>query len=320
MKRSIGWAVTEGGGQPVARVAARTIRKRLEAVWSELRAACRPRHDPEHVHQLRVATRRTLAALTVFRDLVPAKKRRWFEKRLRRIRRAAGATRDLDVLSGQLAKRRPSPGPNAAAPLAARARSRLVSMLARRRDLSRQPIRDIHEALVAADWPGRVERLIDSLSAREEATAQGAATFAAYSHRRFPILLDRFFERADRKLEDAAEIHRLRIAGKQLRYALELFAPVFSMSSRRACLEALERLQETLGEFTDHASAADRFRRWAREGDVGPDRDMLATLRRLEDRRADKARRAFVKWWKPSRRRALRKRFEQSLSDARRSA
>lgn len=322
MKRSVGWAVTEGGGQPVIRVAARTIRKRLETVWSELRAACRPRHDPERVHQLRVATRRTLAALEAFRDLVPPKRRRWFEKQLRCIRRAAGATRDLDVLTSELAK---PPGSRAVpdsdtVTLAARARRRLVSMLARRRDLSRQPIRDVREALAAADWPGRVERLIDSLAAREQAAREEFGTFTDYAGRRFPLLLDRFFERADRKLKDAAEIHQLRIAGKKLRYALEIFAPVFPASSRRACHEALEQLQETLGEFTDHASAADRFRRWAREDDVGPDRDALATLRRLEDRRADKARRAFVKWWKPSRRRALRKRFERSLSDVRRSA
>jgi triphosphatase len=323
MKRSVGWAVTDGGGQPVIRVAARTIRKRLETVWSELRAACRPRHDPERVHQLRVATRRTLAALEAFRDLVPAKRRRWFEKQLRRIRRAAGATRDLDVLTGELAKppALPAARGTGTTPLAARARSRLVSMLARRRDLSRQPIRDVREALAAADWPGRVERLIDSLATREQAAREEfVGTFADYAGRRFPLLLDRFFEQADRKLKQAAEIHQLRIAGKKLRYALEIFAPVFPPSARQACSEALERLQETLGEFTDHASAADRFRRWAREDDVGPDRDALATLRRLEDRRADKARRAFVKWWKPSRRRALRKRFERSLSDVRRSA
>jgi len=304
MKRSVAWTVTEGGRVPVARVAARTLRKRLETVWSELRGACRQRHDPERVHQLRVATRRTLAALAVFRDLVPARRRRWFEKRLRRIRRAAGMTRDLDVLTGHLTE------PAAAEPrlLAARARRRLVTMLAKRRDLSREPIRQVREALLAADWPGRVERLIDGIGRRDS-----SEPFAAYARRRFPVLLERFFSRADRKLTDAAEIHRLRIAGKKLRYALEIFAPVFPAATRTACEEALEMLQETLGRFTDHAAAADRFRRWSREEGVGADRETLAALRRLEARRAEKARRAFVKWWKPGRRRELRKRFEQTL-------
>lgn len=303
MKRSSPWAVKEAAEQPVARVAERTLRKRLETVWSELTAACRPAHDPERVHRLRVATRRTLAALTAFRGLVPTKRRAWFEKRLRRIRKAAGTTRDLDVLTGrlQLESERVRDG-------AARARARLVAMLAKRRDVSRQPIQAVRSELLADDWAGQVEKLLAGL--RE---SPGLESFVSYGRRRFRRLLDEFFTRADRKLKDDAAIHRLRIEGKKLRYALEIFAAVFPPAELKACHRALERLQETLGEFTDHAAAADRFRRWAREDGVGPDRLALTELRRLEDERAAEARRAFVKWWKPARRRALRRSFERTL-------
>jgi CHAD domain-containing protein len=309
MKRASAWAVTDAGRTPVVRVAARTLRKRLEAVWRELEAACRPRHDPERVHQLRVATRRTIAALAAFRGVVPAKQGAWFEKRLRRIRRAAGSTRDLDVLTGRLAGEVTGEAkPASIAAKAAAARGRLLAMLARRRDVSRQPIRGVLDELAAADWPARVERLVEGVrrSGRDE-------PFATFGRRRFRQLVNRFFRRADRRLEDAADIHQLRIEGKKLRYALEIFAPVFPAAERSACHDALETLQETLGEFTDHASAADRFRRWAREEGVGPDRQALAVLRRAEDARAEEARLAFVKWWKPGRRRALRRRFEQTV-------
>jgi CHAD domain-containing protein len=289
-------------------VAARTLRKRLETVWSELRAACRQRHDAQRVHQLRVATRRTLAALMAFREFMPGKQRAWFEKRLRRIRHAAGTTRDLDVLTGELARPPVAGRKKDARVLGARARGRLVAMLAKRRDLSREPIRHIREALVAKDWPGRVERLIDAVS-MEESTEP----FAAYARRRFPLLLDRFFEHADRKLVAADEIHQLRIAGKKLRYALEIFAVAFPSATRTACLDSLETLQETLGKFTDHAAAADRFRRWAREEGVGADKKTLTALRRFEDHRAEKARRVFVTWWTLSRRRDLRRSLEQTL-------
>ena len=308
MKRTFDWAVTDVGEEPAARVAARTIRKRLEAVWSELRAVCRLRHEAERVHQLRVATRRTIAALTAFEDLLPVKRRHWFEKHLRRIRRAVGTTRDLDVLTGQLANESPAQDRIDTGRIAARARHRLVSMLAKRRDLSRRPIREIREALVAADWPGRVERLVDALATQTETD-----TFSAYARRRFPLLLDRFFVRADCKLKAAAEIHRLRITGKKLRYSLEIFAPVFPATNGHACLEALERLQKTLGDFTDHAAAADRFGRWARSADAGPDRDMLVSLREDESQQADIARKAFSKWWNPSRRRSLRRRFARTM-------
>jgi CHAD domain-containing protein len=309
MKRARAWAVTDAGRTPVARVAARTLRKRLEAVWRELEAACRPRHDPERVHQLRVATRRTIAALAVFRGVVPAKQRAWFEKRLRRIRRVAGSTRDLDVLAGRLAHEVAIEAkPTSIAAKAVVVRGRLLAMLAKRREVARQPIRGMLDELTAIDWPARVERLVDGVrqSGRDE-------PFAAFGRRRFRQLVTRFFRRADRKLEDAADIHQLRIEGKKLRYALEIFASVFPDAERSACHDALESLQETLGEFTDHASAADRFRRWAREEGVGPDRQALVTLRRVEDTRAEEARRAFVKWWKPSRRRVLRRNFEQTV-------
>ncbi len=308
MKRSVAWAVTGSGQVAVTRVAARTLRKRLETVWSELRATCRQRHDPEHVHQLRVATRRTLAALTAFRGVVPEKHRCWFEKRLRKIRHAAGTTRDLDVLTCELARPPADGQAKHARPLAAQARVRLVNMLAKRRDVSREPMKEIREALVAGDWPGRVERLIDAVLMRES-----RETFAAYSRRRFPVLLDRFFDRADRKLIAADEIHQLRIAGKKLRYSLEIFAIAFPAATRTACQDALETLQETLGHFTDHAAAADRFRRWAREDGVGADRETLTALRRWEDRRAEEARRGFVKWWTHARRRDLRKSLERTL-------
>lgn len=308
MKQAVAWAVTGSGQVRAPRVAARTLRKRLETVGTELRAACRQRHDPERVHQLRVATRRTLAAFAAFREFVPAKHRTWFEKRLRRIRHAAGTTRDLDVLTSDLARPMAPSAEKEPRMMAARARMRLVAMLSKRRDMSREPIRHIREDLVAAGWPDRVERLIDAVLSQES-----TEPFATYARRRFPSLLDQFFKRADRKLEAADDLHRLRIAGKKLRYAVEIFSVAFPTSTRTACQDALERLQETLGKFTDHAAAAHRFRRWAREDGVGSDKMTLTALRRLEDHRAEKARLVFVKWWTHARRRNLRKSLERIL-------
>ena len=306
MRRSVGWSVTDSGRTRVTRVAGRNLRTRLDIVWSELKAACGPRHDPEHVHRLRVASRRTLAAFKAFGDFVPSKQGGWFEKWLRRIRRAAGETRDLDVLISRVDGEALTAG-------AGRAKERLLAMLRKRRDVSRQPLRDVREKLQAADWQGRVERIVTSVAAVES-----EETFAAFARHAIRSPLRRFFARADRKLEDADEIHQLRIEGKKLRYALENFAVVFPASIRSAGLRALAEMQESLGAFTDHASAADRFRRWSREVGVGPDRKTLITLRKLEDAEAEKARKAFVKWWTPSRRRTLCQSFARTLK--RRSA
>lgn len=305
------WLVLESDSAPVGRVAARTIRGRLGSVWAEMTAAVRNPACAESVHRLRVATRRALAALDAFADLLPTKRAAWFSRRLREVRRVAGDARDLDVLTGRLTARE--------APLtasrtkAALARSRLVAMLSRQRDTSRQPIRDLHGKLLAAGWEERVEDLLARIPA-----GCRQSSFADYARDRVGPLAERFFAKADRKLRDDDDVHRVRIAGKKLRYALEIFAPVFPLRDRVRCQDALERLQATLGDFTDHAAAADRFRRLSRADHSGLDRAALADLERREAKLAAEARKTFVKWWNGDRRRALRRTIERSLE--RRSA
>ena len=58
--------------------------------------------EVEPVHQLRVSTRRATAVLQLFEAMLPRNRRRWFEKRLKQIRRTAGIARDLDVLVTRL--------------------------------------------------------------------------------------------------------------------------------------------------------------------------------------------------------------------------
>jgi CHAD domain-containing protein len=184
-------------------------------------------------------------------------------------------------------------------------------MLSQQRDVSRRPIRDMYEELLAADWQGRMEGLLEGISSPSR-----EPLFGRYARRRFKPVVVEFFSLADRKLRSAAEIHRLRIEGKKLRYAMEIFSAVFSPRVRMRCQDALEQLQETLGEFTDHAAAADRFRRWARDDSMTSNRLTLSALRRQEESLANDARKVFVKWWNPTRRRSLRRAFDRTLRRA----
>src|SRR5262245_56380904 len=83
-------------------VAARALADRLETVRRHLKRAAKTA-DAEAVHQLRVWTRRAVAAVGLYADLIPTKHCKWFRKWLRRLRRAAGRVRDSDVFAGQLA-------------------------------------------------------------------------------------------------------------------------------------------------------------------------------------------------------------------------
>src|SRR5450755_1491967 len=84
-------------------VAGRTLRFRLAAVQHYLPLAGeKPDEDIEYVHELRVATRRTTAALRLYADMLPRRRTARMETRLKQIRRAAGDARDYDVLVQRL--------------------------------------------------------------------------------------------------------------------------------------------------------------------------------------------------------------------------
>lgn len=317
MTLSARWMVTDGPELPAGAVAGRIVRHRLATVWELLGKVAEDRSlRSEYVHQLRVATRRSLVAIELFADLADSRDLKWFERQLRRIRHTAGEARDLDVLIERLARDRGAAKPAARAdarPEAAeesrdrKRLERLLRMLGRRRESARRPIRVLHRKLADDDWPSRIDRLVEPLS------FGGKRRFGRHARRRLAPLIRRFFRTADRRHRDAEDLHELRIEGKKLRYALEICGVVFDAGQRARCLEAIEELQERLGDFTDHAAAADRFGRWRRQKAARAFKEELSKLHRRESKFADAARRAFVKWWTRQRRRELSNRFERSL-------
>jgi hypothetical protein len=92
-------------------VAQRTLAAWLGAVQHYLPlAADKAAEDSEHVHHLRVWTRRAGAALTLYADLLPQRRVAWMTTQLKRLRRAANEARDLDVLAQRLATWHADPG------------------------------------------------------------------------------------------------------------------------------------------------------------------------------------------------------------------
>lgn len=190
------WIVVDDQRMPIGHVAARTLRRRLEAVWLELpRADSCADLNPSRVHRLRVATRRGLVALDAFRPLLSSSRCAWFEKRLRRIRHAAGEARDIDVLADRLANKSSSTTTLATpseeqlmSPAARTVRNRLITMLAKQRDVSRRPIHLISVKLRDNDWPGRLERLLDDIP-----RSHRQMSFGNYARQRFKPMAERFF-------------------------------------------------------------------------------------------------------------------------------
>ena len=103
MSRKSKWIEAKSADEYAPDVARRAIRARLRTLWNWLPLAAKNADDDvEYVHQLRVASRRAMAVLEIFDAMLPRKRSKWLTRQLKRIRKAAGDARDLDVLAPRL--------------------------------------------------------------------------------------------------------------------------------------------------------------------------------------------------------------------------
>jgi CHAD domain-containing protein len=295
-KRSSKWIDGLTPDMRVAQAARKTLRRRLRSVWSLLKpAAERAERSTEYVHQLRVSTRRAMAALEGYAALVPRRKAEKMTKRLGRIRKCAGEARDYDVLIERLLAR----------PDAERL-SPLVEAIGRRRRGVQAPIREIYRKLKKRDFPRSIRKLVDRVHGP---CGDGDDTFGCWARQGTARATAAFFAAAGGNLDDLAELHQFRIAGKHLRYALEYFAGGLGPEVRNSLYPEVERMQSLLGIVNDHATASAHFESWRGEWDE-PELQQLIDAEIAAERSAlEDARREFFRWWTPQRATELRDRL-----------
>lgn len=289
-------------------VAVRTLRNRLGAVQHYLvLAAEKEDDDGEHVHQLRVWSRRAMAALDLYQDSMPRRRRKWIRKQLKRIRRAASDARDCDVLIQRQRRKRSSLG-----------RTRWLESLSTERADAQRAIVSIHDRLTRDDrFAQRIDALLDRVRASDdERSGQAFACFADWARERLPVAVGAFFSAVPADPTDEAALHQFRVRGKELRYAMELLAGAFPEQFRTVLYPTIEALQDRLGEINDLATAKTRLQKKIAAGDGAAD---VAAWRRLlahERAQLDQARRKFWEWCTPTMLRDLRHSFATVLTDS----
>jgi CHAD domain-containing protein len=211
---------------------------------------------PEGTHQTRVALRRLRSALTLFRDMTgPAGEEA--AAGLKALAKRLAPARDWDVfIGGRLAEVAAAfAGDERIATLGAAARARREEAYAALR--------------LALDAPGF--RLLGlSLAALAHAPPEAPEPVQRFAAR----ALSRRLKRVLRHGEDlsplpVAELHRIRLEAKRLRYAGEMFAPLFGRKRARRYLSALAEVQEALGHLNDIAVASALLAAITPEGEKG---------------------------------------------------
>jgi CHAD domain-containing protein len=303
MTRNSKWIEVHSYDEPLADVARRVLRARLKAVWRWLRLAANPSGDEiENVHELRVATRRAMASIQIFSDLLPAARAEWFQKKLKKTRQTAGSVRDLDVLSSRLRsseEQHQEPG--------------LKSLIARVEEERRhaQPaINELRHKLKSHGFTHRRKKLVRRIERASESKATDFLSAAQVGLR--PLVVN-FFAAAEGDFECISALHQFRIAGKELRYAMEVFAAAFVPEFRDELYPAIERLQELLGTVNDHANAQNSYLGWLDKTQDEAERLVLGKLIATESTALRDSIHHFREWWTPARVSELKSRFWQQV-------
>ncbi len=235
------WIDDVTAATPLAEAARLVLAARLGVVGRCLAPALSLAYeDVEHVHQLRVATRRARAALDIFADGLSEEAYAAGKKQLRRIRRAAGAARDWDVFLATLTgtKRR---WPPRQAP----GRDLLVGYALAQRGAAQKRLGDLGD-----DYPDRFERLQAEVRA-SVSPKRTQPSLLQLARSLLADLVEQLEKALAADLDDYARLHQARIEGKRLRYAMEIFAACFAPAFRERLYPVVEQMQEILGHAND---------------------------------------------------------------------
>jgi CHAD domain-containing protein len=234
--------------------------------------------DPEFLHDLRVATRRTRSALSQIKGVLPQAIVDDFKARFAWLQQVTGPVRDLDVYLLDF--------PKLKADLPAALRDDLDPLrdwLAGHYDAEQ---RALAEALAGERFVTLLREWRASLEAPSRGSAPGGAKDAgtpikAVADKRIRRMFKRV-RREGRAITDASppeDLHELRKSCKKLRYLMEFFQSLYPAADLKGLIKQTKVLLDNLGGFQDLAVQAESLRETAaamQQEDAAPLRTLLA--------------------------------------------
>ncbi|HYW46270.1 MAG TPA: CHAD domain-containing protein [Bryobacteraceae bacterium] len=212
-------------------LAADRVTRLLERLAYQISSA-RNSHKEEAVHDLRVAIRRLMQALAVFKPQLASKELKKIRRSLKDTMALAGEVRDCDIVLRHLPDFR---SPGAAALKEKFQVRRKVAERALLSALSRWVARG-----TSSKWRERLE--IAGFESPDDSAL-----------RKLPHLAKSFFKCGSRAADaeaSAKDLHQFRIAAKELRYTLELFSPLYGPAMRDR-QDRIQAVQNLLGRIND---------------------------------------------------------------------
>lgn len=221
---------------------------------SAARMVCLTSADNEGPHQLRIGFRRLRTAFKLFRPVLDPRRTGTLDQQASRYAAAAGALRDLDVLSDEIT-----------APLASHAPEGiniplLLEQLAQDRQAARQGLKTELASVAFNGFLLDLAGYCETAGWRKEEDARQAGqlgeavtSFASEAIGKRWRKVQSYGRRLDTL--SRTERHDMRKALKKFRYGLEFFASLFPGEARKTFLKQLKTLQDVFGYLNDVAMA-----------------------------------------------------------------
>ena len=284
---------------------ARYMLTQVEALQGDIQGAL-VGEDIEHVHQMRVASRRMRNGLDLFKDCLSKKKVQSWRKEIRKITKALGNARDLDIQLDLLNRcyeqgleERIKPGYN-----------RLLLRLKQRRALAQDKVNRTLDGLQQGGILDRMEKQLKALTAGSEHIYLYTPSLYQHAFEAISSNLEEFlsYEGYIHDPDNIEELHAMRIAGKHLRYTMEVFGTIYG-TALDPHIRAMKDVQDLLGDIHDNDVWIDWLPKFIENekeriedyfGNTGPLKRLLPGLHYfLEDRKRirEQQYRAFLSTW-----------------------
>lgn len=202
--------------------------------------------DIEYVHRMRVASRRLRTALKLFEQHLPDNTAQIWRGEFKGITKALGQARDLDIqiqwveqmLMGDLAPHY-KPG-----------YKRLVLRLKQERKKAQGKVNAAIDTLQTNETIKGIHTLLD-VSGNDQGLPYTAALYQkAFESIHTGIQGFLSYRESIYSVNNSEPLHAMRIAGKHLRYTLEIFAPLYE-GGMTPFIEIMKGIQDQLGEIHD---------------------------------------------------------------------
>ncbi len=230
--------------------AAKAMLKHLETLRRHIDGV-RADDDVEHVHQVRVASRRLRTTLELFNDVLPSRKSARWLKRIRKTAKDLGTARDLDVqiifmkqfisdLPDDRGCKKLLPGLN-----------RLLLRLRQGRSDCQADMVAAVDRLESSNVISQIDQWLHRIRAGGQQVRSGNAALKRQAgqlvtERMQEVLAYEPFVHMPRQTE---RLHAMRIAMKKLRYAMEVFASASKPIRQR--IDRVKQYQQLLGDLHD---------------------------------------------------------------------